>query len=54
LNTEVEELRAHKELNEVTVREKVLESKHHKQEVRQLRDKVEELEKALSSMVSLR
>nr|XP_002122599.1 basal body-orientation factor 1-like [Ciona intestinalis] len=51
LTTEVESLRANKELSDATVKEKVTESKRHKGEIHGLREKVEQLEKALSSMV---
>ncbi|XP_039247891.2 basal body-orientation factor 1-like [Styela clava] len=51
LQREVEELRAHKELNDATVKEKVTESKQNKQLIANLKEKVENLEKALSKMV---
>ncbi|XP_076803349.1 basal body-orientation factor 1-like [Clavelina lepadiformis] len=51
LQEEVEELRAHKALNDATVKSKVTESKQQKQEIRELKDKVTSLEQVLSSMV---
>ena len=51
LKREVEELRAHKELNDATVKEKVTEAKHSKHQIASLKEKVELLERALSTMV---
>ena len=51
LSLEVEDLKWGLELNAATIKQKNLESKHRKQETRELKEKVSELEKALSCMV---